>query len=145
MPDPLPTPPIEADPTSLVVTDAFEDRVLAFERGGVVYTVAAESVRGVAPRTRVTRVPGTPPSLRGVMAWRGAVIPIVEPGEPVAVLCSAVVIVTGECGDMALAANAVQGWKARNDAPAPLDIDVMQQRLRDRIRRGPDAEPAENS
>ena len=110
--------------------------VLTFVRAGVRCAILAANVRGIAPTGQATRVPGAPRPLRGVIAWRGAVVPIVEPTEHVAESWKAAVIVSGEAGDMALAADTVEGWIERASASLVLDIDGIQQRLRERIRRG---------
>lgn len=127
------------------MSDGNGERVLQFERGGVCHAVVASSVRGVAPRTAATRVPGTPPELRGVVAWRGRVLPVVEPGEVLSTAWSAVVIVAGESGDMAFVADHVEGWVPRGATLSVLDIDEIQRRLHDRIHRGSDDDPTENS
>lgn len=51
---------------------------LAFVAVGETFAVSLDRVREVSPLGPVTRVPGAPPALRGLMGWRGAAVPIVD-------------------------------------------------------------------
>jgi chemotaxis signal transduction protein len=124
------------------VTAARTTRVLSFVRGGIACAVDARVVRGVSPHVRATRVPGAPRSIRGIIPWRGAIVPLVEAGDEFPASWTAAVIVAGEHGEMALAADSVEGWIERSSATVVLDVDAIQKRLRERIRRGPESEPS---
>jgi len=53
-------------------------RYLAFELGSEVYAVEVERVEVVLETTPITRVPKAPSHLRGVINYRGAVIPVAD-------------------------------------------------------------------
>ena len=53
---------------------------LTFDIGGDEYAVAILRVREILQFPRVTRVPETPPWIRGVMNLRGSVVPVVDLG-----------------------------------------------------------------
>jgi len=53
-------------------------RYLAFELGGEQFAVEVERVEVVLETVPITRVPNAPPHLRGVINYRGAVIPVAD-------------------------------------------------------------------
>lgn len=53
-------------------------RYLSFELGGEVYAVEVERVEVVLETAPITRVPKAPPHLRGVINYRGTVIPVAD-------------------------------------------------------------------
>jgi purine-binding chemotaxis protein CheW len=55
-------------------------RYLAFELGGQCYAVEVERVEVVLETVPITRVPKAPAHLRGVINYRGAVIPVADLG-----------------------------------------------------------------
>jgi hypothetical protein len=76
--------------------------------------------------------------VRGVIAWRGIAIPLLEPDDDFETDWQAAVVVTGDAGEMALAADQVEGWVNPLDAAEIVDVESLQKRVRDRIRRGTD-------
>ncbi len=131
-----------------MIDAASENLVLAFNRGDAAHAVRARCVRGVMPHARSTRVAGAPRQVVGVISWRGAVVPLIEPGEACGTEWAAAVIVAGELGDMALAADRIEGWIEMPDGSGVIDVDELQNRLRERIRRGRESErprPDENN
>lgn len=79
-------------------------------------------VRAVIPMPPVTRVPGAPPFLRGLIAWRGRVLPVVSVAavSEVASAACAVVAYAGETV-VALAVDAVEGFVG----PAEAEGEVL--------------------
>jgi purine-binding chemotaxis protein CheW len=57
---------------------ASTEQFLAFELGGDCYALAIQRVREIVEYTPPTRVPGTPPFVRGVMNLRGSVVPVID-------------------------------------------------------------------
>jgi purine-binding chemotaxis protein CheW len=53
-------------------------RYLAFELGGEEYAIEVERVEVVLETVPITRVPNAPAHLRGVINYRGAVIPVAD-------------------------------------------------------------------
>ncbi|MFY3744627.1 chemotaxis protein CheW [Anaeromyxobacter sp. Red801] len=51
---------------------------LSFRIDGIDYAVPILKVREILQHEEITRVPGTPPSVRGVLNVRGAVVPVVD-------------------------------------------------------------------
>lgn len=51
---------------------------LSFEVGGACYAAPLVKVREIVPLEGVTRVPATPPWIRGVVNLRGQVLPVVD-------------------------------------------------------------------
>ncbi len=84
---------------------------LAFTHGGVAYALPAEGLRGVVPRPSAARVPGAPPAVLGLVAWRGRVLPLVAPagGGHRGSVAAAVVMAAG-AALVAVAADRVEGW-----------------------------------
>lgn len=54
--------------------------LLLWTLGEARYATPLADVREVAPVPRVTRVPGAPPALLGVISWRGIVHNLLDPG-----------------------------------------------------------------
>jgi len=50
------------------------ETLLAFDLGGVPHGLPIDCVRAVAPLPKVTRLPGAPAMLDGLIAWRGTVV-----------------------------------------------------------------------
>jgi purine-binding chemotaxis protein CheW len=57
---------------------AEEKQLVVFNLGQEVYAVEIAMVKEIIQTQAITRVPGTPPSIEGVINLRGAVIPIVD-------------------------------------------------------------------
>jgi purine-binding chemotaxis protein CheW len=57
---------------------AEEKQLVVFNLGQEVYAVEIAMVKEIIQMQAVTRVPGTPPSVEGVINLRGSVIPIVD-------------------------------------------------------------------
>jgi len=55
-----------------------EKQLVVFNLGAEVYAIEIAMVREIIPLQAVTRVPGTPPSVEGVINLRGSVIPVVD-------------------------------------------------------------------
>lgn len=55
-----------------------EQQVVVFQLGDEFYGVDISLVRGVEPLSSITRIPRTPPYIRGVINLRGRVIPVVD-------------------------------------------------------------------
>lgn len=51
---------------------------LSFRLGGVDHAIPVLKVREILQHEEITRVPGTPPSVRGVLNVRGAVVPVID-------------------------------------------------------------------
>lgn len=109
---------------------------LRWERAGRVYSVPAGQVRGVESAPPVTRMPGSPPGVVGLVRWQGGVLALVEPGETEygdALGTQAMVVLHGPEGPMALCADRVLGWVAAPDGEAAVaegdEIDVDGERL----------------
>jgi purine-binding chemotaxis protein CheW len=73
-------------------------RYLSFILGGEVYAIPVENVEVVLETPAVTRVPNAIPYMRGVINYRGSVVPIIDPrlrfdGVPIALDDSTSVIV----------------------------------------------------
>jgi purine-binding chemotaxis protein CheW len=64
----------------MAATDAAEKpaQYLTMRLGLDEYGIALEAVREIVPLQAVTRIPGTPPWVRGVCNLRGTVVPIVD-------------------------------------------------------------------
>lgn len=50
------------------------ETLLTFDLGGVAHGLPIDCVRAVAPLPKVTRLPGAPATLDGLVAWRGTVV-----------------------------------------------------------------------
>lgn len=57
---------------------AEEKQLVVFNLGQEVYAIEIAMVKEIIQMQAITRVPGTPPSVEGVINLRGAVIPIVD-------------------------------------------------------------------
>jgi purine-binding chemotaxis protein CheW len=55
-----------------------EKQLVVFNLGQEVYAVDIAMVKEIIQMLSITRVPGTPPSIEGVINLRGAVIPVVD-------------------------------------------------------------------
>ena len=90
---------------------------LIFVRMGVRYAVRDEVLIGVLPRPVATRVPGAPSHVLGLVAWRGGVLPLLEPGtdlagrDPHDVRLRATIIARAGGSLVALAADTVENWE----------------------------------
>jgi len=60
------------------MSDEASGRYLAFVLGGEVFAVEVERVEVVLESTPITRVPNAPSHLRGVINYRGTVIPVAD-------------------------------------------------------------------
>lgn len=59
-------------------TQAGEGQYLSFKLGDEIYALEITKVREVLDFTRVTKVPQTPPFMKGVINLRGGVVPVVD-------------------------------------------------------------------
>ncbi len=91
--------------------------------GGAAQRVPLALVRAVIPMPPVTRVPGAPSSLRGLIAWRGRVLPVVSVAAPTADESPAACAVVTYAGEtlVALAVDAVDGFVG----PAEAEGEVL--------------------
>ena len=94
--------------------------------GGARYAVDMASVAEVVPVPRVSRVPGCPRWLSGVVNWRGRVLPVVDPrsllgAEVIPLPSSSRLLVLSVDGvEAGLVVEAVVGLlEAGSDAPEP--------------------------
>ena len=109
-------------------------RAMVFTRGGVRFSVSADRMRAVEPYPDPARVPNTPAEIVGLIAWRGAVLPMIEPGAAAQETATAVVVASSDGGDLAFAADEIAGWDDADGANA-IDPDQVYHRLRDTVRR----------
>jgi chemotaxis signal transduction protein len=92
--------------------------------GGARYAVPMADVAEVIPVPRVTRVPGTPMWLTGVVNWRGRVLSVVDLrpviGDPMSPLPSSarLLVLTSDIAEAGLLVEAVTGLLSP-DRPAP--------------------------
>ena len=92
--------------------------------GGARYAVPMADVAEVIPVPRVTRVPGTPTWLTGVVNWRGRVLAVVDLrpviGDPMSPLPSSarLLVLTSDVAEAGLLVEAVTGLLSP-DRPAP--------------------------
>jgi chemotaxis signal transduction protein len=140
VPDHVSPAPFETGAKANDVSAVQATHVLSFVRGGITCAVEGHVVRGVSPKVRMTRVPGAPRQIRGLISWRGTIVPLVDASETFTTAWNAAVVVSGEHGDIAIAADSVEGWIDRASATLLLDVDAIQTRLRERIRRGLDSD-----
>lgn len=63
-------------------TDSASDvvRALVFRAGGRVYTCSVTHVREVVPLPRVTRIPGAPTAVLGLINVRGSIVTVLDAG-----------------------------------------------------------------
>ena len=110
----------EKDPAALATID-----VLLLQLAGELYGVPSASVREVVRYRAYTPVPGSPPSLPGIMSQRGTILPVVElrPLLGLAMVpitrAARLVIVAHQEIDLALLVEAVLDL-------APLSADTLQ-------------------
>jgi len=102
--------------------------VLVVQQGGVCYGVPVSQVREVLRDRPVTRVPGSPPLVRGVVNVRGAVVTVLELSVLLraerAVTSSSVVLLEHGSRLIGLAVDAVRDVRASDDvADAGLPSD----------------------
>lgn len=72
---------IDLDPDDELADSHMGDgakQFVAFEALGEVYGIALDRVLEIAHSIKLTRLPGTPPFIAGVISLRGAVIPVVD-------------------------------------------------------------------
>lgn len=55
-----------------------EQKVIVFQLGDEEYGIPVEQVRSIEKVLHITRVPGTPPFVKGVINLRGVVTPIID-------------------------------------------------------------------
>jgi purine-binding chemotaxis protein CheW len=113
--------------------------VLIFMREGRRFAVAARAVRTIAPAPAITRVPGAPQPILGLIGARGAVVALLELGErwtPEHPRAAAAVVVASDAGTFALAADEVAGFEAAPAAgDAAIEPDEVYRRARDAVQR----------
>jgi chemotaxis signal transduction protein len=109
--------------------------VMHFVRANRRHAVAAENLRGIEPFPEPTTVPSSPPALRGLIAWRGDVIPMIEPGAACDEPAAAALVIETDGGALALSADEVIGLAPREPKSTLLDPDTVYHRVREAIRR----------
>ncbi len=96
-------------------------RVLVVRVGDADYGIPVEQVREVARAERVTRVPGAPALVRGIVNVRGVVVTVLELSvlldAPRAVTSSSVVLLEHGTRLIGLAVDAVRDVRAREVVP----------------------------
>lgn len=55
-----------------------DQALVVFQLGEEEYAIAVERVREVVKAERITRVPGAPPYVRGIINLRGRVVPVID-------------------------------------------------------------------
>lgn len=108
------------------------ERVLLFARGAARFALPEALARGVVPAPKITRVPSAPASVSGLLAWRGEVLPVLEPcGEgALALLPAAVVIADAPAGPIALAVDEISGWHEERGPARLIDLDRVERAAR---------------
>ena len=95
-------------------------RVLVVRVGDAEYGIPVQQVRGVVRGERVTRVPGSPPMLRGIINVRGAVVTVLELsvllGTERAVTSTSVVLIEHGTRLIGLAVDVVRDVRAQDSA-----------------------------
>lgn len=95
-------------------------RVLVVRVGDAEYGIPVQQVRGVVRGERVTRVPGSPPMLRGIINVRGAVVTVLELsillGTERAVTSTSVVLIENGTRLIGLAVDVVRDVRAQDSA-----------------------------
>lgn len=95
-------------------------RVLVVRVGDAEYGIPVQQVRGVVRGERVTRVPGSPPMLRGIINVRGAVVTVLELsvllGTERAVTSTSVVLIEHGTRLIGLAVDVVRDVRAQDAA-----------------------------
>ena len=95
-------------------------RVLVVRVGDAEYGIPVQQVRGVVLGERVTRVPGSPPMLRGIINVRGAVVTVLELsvllGTERAVTSTSVVLIEHGTRLIGLAVDVVRDVRAQVSA-----------------------------
>ncbi len=115
---------------------------LSFQVAGDVHAVSLPRVREVSIYARVTRVPGAPPAIRGVIGLRGAVIPVVDTAvrlgrrptlvSPRTALVYADALVEGATVVVGLMVDALEGLLGLDPddvLPPPLGLRLREKRL----------------
>jgi len=96
-------------------------RVLVVRVGDAEYGIPVEQVREVARADRVTRVPGAPPLVRGIVNVRGVVVTVLELSvlldAPRAVTSSSIVLLEHGSRLIGLAVDAVRDVRAQEAFP----------------------------
>lgn len=64
-----------------VACDVGEPRSLVFRAAGRVYACNVTQVREVVPMPMLTRIPGAPPTVLGLINVRGAIVTVIDAGE----------------------------------------------------------------
>lgn len=117
-------PTIDSPTFSSAALDEQEDlrpRVLVVRVGDADYGIPVEQVREVAREGRVTRVPGAPPLVRGIVNVRGVVVTVLELSvlldAPRAVTSSSIVLLEHGSRLIGLAVDAVRDVRAQEADP----------------------------
>lgn len=84
--------------TKVKAAGAREGKYLTFQMAGEMYGIAILKVQEIIGMMPVTRVPRTPPSMRGVINLRGKVIPVVVAPEFAAVVRTDFLLGMGKMG-----------------------------------------------
>lgn len=115
--------------------------MLLISMGGETYGLPSSSVREVIRYREYTPVPGTPPTLPGILSQRGSILPIVNPypllgmAAPPVSRATRLVIIAHQEVDMALLVEAVHDLVAV-DAEALQPLPVALDPARARFLRG---------
>lgn len=116
--DPVPVAPFIAFPDD---DDDTRPRALVVSVGGQQYGIPVSQAREVVRVLRVTRIPGAPPVVRGMINVRGAVVTVLELsvllGAQRAVTSSSVVLLEHGSRLIGLAVDAVHDVRVQDDSP----------------------------
>ena len=116
---------------------------LRFVRAGVHYALRRDLLVGVVPRPLATRVPGAPTQVIGLVAWRGGVLPLLEPGVELDAddlrdtELQATVVVRAGSGLIALAADTVLDVSDDTSGAQVIDPIEALARCRNRVSANP--------
>ena len=69
-----------AEPPAEEAAAAPTRRLLVFEVGGSVFAAEMSSIREIVPSQVVTRLPGTPPTVSGLINLRGTIVTVIDAG-----------------------------------------------------------------
>ena len=69
-----------AEPAAEEAAEAPTRRLLVFEVGGAVYAAEMSAIREIVPSQIVTRLPGAPPTVSGLINLRGTIITVIDAG-----------------------------------------------------------------
>lgn len=110
---------------------AIDSRSLVFRISGRAYTCEVSTVREVVPLERLTRLPGAPPSILGLINVRGSIVTVVDaaavlhPGDGARTLTMVLVVDAGLRG-VGLAVERVADVRALRIEEGYTELDVRE-------------------